>query len=965
MKSIFLFFAVMLTGFWLIKPGFARGNDNEPQRLSFWGRVALSNPLPDTAAVAGKSFTFTIPTNTFANDDPDALRYTAGRTDGFSFPGWLTYDASTATFSGFPANADHEVLEIEVFAYNDAGNSTSDTFQIVVQAIPEVDLNGTDEGRSYFDFMHEDGPDSIAITDPGVFIRDNDGDELTKIIVSLSEIELYDPTEEYLLVTEEAIAAARAAGLPDPKYNPVSGDIIITGAASLSEYAAILKELRYVNISEDPKVGSRVIVFLATDEDGNESNTIISDIFVSPDNDPPTLDLNGPEPGVDHDTTYREDTPPAAIANNKVTLEDIDYHDLGSFTVTITNRPDGEDETLQLIGTLPVGMGTTYDEATGTMTVTGAASLDIYEKVIQRIGYHNASQDPDLTPRRIIITFDDGDEGDSQSSATVTVNIIPVNDPPNAQADTVTFAEYSRGNVIDATLPGDVDNLLSELTITIGSLPDLGTVRLANGTPLKVGDVLDSTQFAGLRYDTPDNYDGASPPGNLVYAAFDGEFSETSTVTFLINNAPEADDFTVTTDEDVPYLFTLADFADGYFDAEGDTLAFVVITSLPLDGWLLLEEDTVRVGDELRLTALDSGKLVFVPTLNANGTPYTSFLFRVKDERNAISEPYVVSVVVTPVNDPPAVDTVRVSGPENETIFFTRNDFKERFSDPEGDTLTKVKIESLPTNGKLFYKGQPVAVGNEFAADQLGSLSFTPNAGFDGTTQFRWNGHDGSAYAERSAPVIITLIEDNTLAAIDGEIRMEDILVYTGSLVPNVINPANGELVFATSPIVATEHGTLTIQADGTFTYTTTDDFSGTDAFVFRVCNTATPMQCAQATITIIVINGRLDSDRDGIPDKDEEPLVIYEGFSPDGDGLNDVWRIRSIENYPNNTVRIFNRWGNLVFEITGYDNQDRAWSSHSTAGLVSGDVPDGTYFYLIDLGNNQAPRSGYVIVNR
>ena len=949
MKSIFLFFAVMLTGFWLIKPGFARGNDNEPQRLSFWGGVTLSNPLPDTAAVAGKSFTFTIPTNTFANDDPDALRYTAGRIDGFNFPGWLTYDASTATFSGFPANADHEVLEIEVFAYNDAGNSTSDVFQIVVQAIPEVDLNGTDEGRSYFDFMREDGPDSIAITDPGVFVRDNDGDELTKVIISLSEIELYDPTEEYLLVTEEAIAAARAAGLPDPKYNPVSGDIIITGAASLAEYAAILKELRYVNISEDPKVGSRVIVFLATDEDGNESNTIISDIFVSPDNDPPTLDLNGPEPGVDHDTTYREDTPPAAIANNKVTLEDIDYHDLGSFTVTITNRPDGEDETLQLIGTLPVGMGATYDEATGTMTVTGAASLDIYEEVIQRIGYHNASQDPDLTPRRIIITFDDGDDGDSQSSATVTVNIIPVNDPPNAQADTVTFAEYSRGNVIDAILPGDVDNLLSELTITIGSLPDLGTVRLANGTPLKVGDILDSTQFVGLRYDTPDNYDGASPPGNLVYAAFDGEFSETSTVTFLINNAPEANDFTVTTDEDVNYVFTLADFADGYSDAEGDTLAFIVITSLPANGWLLLDNDTVQLDDEIRITALDSGKLTFAPALNANGNPYTSFLFRAKDERAAVSEPYIASIIVIPVSGPPAVDTVLVAGEENEMIYFSADDFIARFSDPENDTLTKIRVESLPADGVLLLNDEPVSVGDEIAVSTLDQLSFRPNFGFDGTTQFRWNGHDGMAYAKRSAPVIITIAEDNRISAVNDTIRLVDVITYGGSLVQQVINPTGGEFVFSPVPIIAPQHGTLTLQEDGSYTYETTEDFAGTDAFTFEVCNTNTPAECAQATVIILVA----------------APLLVYEGFSPDGDGTNDVWRIRGIENYPNNTVRIFNRWGSAVFEITGYNNLDRAWSSHSTAGLVSGDVPDGTYFYLIDLGNNQPPRSGYVIVNR
>ena len=957
----------MMTG--LNQSGFASAA-NEPalSAPSFWGAVTLTNPLPDTVATAGKSFIYQIPANTFSNADADALTYTAGMTNGNLFPDWLTFDAPTAIFSGFPANLDHGVVEISVSAYNNAGETASDVFQIVVQAIPEVDLNGSDLGRSYSDFMTEDGPDSIAITDPGVFISDNDGNELTKVIISLSEIELYDPTEEYLLVTDEAIAAAQAAGLPDPKYNPVSGDIIITGAASLAEYAAVLKEIRYVNISEDPDEGSRVIVFLATDEDGNESNTIISDIFVSADNDPPTLDIdaddNNNDGAAEFSNTFIEDGPAVVVTDSDVEITDVDHDGIAQIVVSVTNRIDGDLEILSLSGSLPPGFSHGYNDS-GDLIISGNGSLADYEAALKLITYRNNSQDPDDTPRTVRITYNDLGVNGAVSNTT-TIYVVPKNDPPDGHADTLVVAEYSRDNAFTLPPPSDVDNELEELQIIVSALPDLGVITQADGRPLAVGDRLPATAFTTLQYDTPDNYDGLAPPGRLVYTVEDDSAATaTSTVTFLINNAPEADDFTVTTEEDTDYVFTLADFADGYSDAEGDTLAFVVISSLPLDGWLLLEGNTVRIDDEVRLTALDSGKLVFAPALNANGTPYTSFLFRVKDERRATSEPYVASIVVTPVNDPPAVDTVRVSGPENEIVFFTVTNFQSQFSDPEGDPLTKVKIERLPANGTLLLKNQPVAVGDEIAVDQLDSLAFAPEAGFDGVVQFWWNGHDGSVYAERSAPVIITLLEDNTLAAIDGEIRLEDILVYTGSLLPNVINPANGALVFATSSVIATEHGTLTIEPDGSFTYETTADFSGTDRFVFEVCNTATPAQCAQATITILVINGRLDSDRDGIPDEDEEPLVIYEGFSPDNDGINDTWRIRSIENYPNNTVRIFNRWGNLVFEITGYNNQDRTWSSHSTVGLVSGDVPDGTYFYLIDLGNNQPPRSGYVIVNR
>lgn len=110
-----------------------------------------------------------------------------------------------------------------------------------------------------------------------------------------------------------------------------------------------------------------------------------------------------------------------------------------------------------------------------------------------------------------------------------------------------------------------------------------------------------------------------------------------------------------------------------------------------------------------------------------------------------------------------------------------------------------------------------------------------------------------------------------------------------------------------------------------------------------------------------------LDSNDDGIPDSYQDLLTIYEGFSPDGDGINDVWVIEGIDNFPNNEVQVFNRWGNRVFRVEGYNNQEVAWGSQSTLGLVVGQsqVPGGTYFYLIDLRNGKQPLSGYIIVNR
>ncbi|MEP1033150.1 gliding motility-associated C-terminal domain-containing protein [Ekhidna sp.] len=114
------------------------------------------------------------------------------------------------------------------------------------------------------------------------------------------------------------------------------------------------------------------------------------------------------------------------------------------------------------------------------------------------------------------------------------------------------------------------------------------------------------------------------------------------------------------------------------------------------------------------------------------------------------------------------------------------------------------------------------------------------------------------------------------------------------------------------------------------------------------------------------------DCDEDGVPNfQDSDACTVdvtpRKGFTPEGNGENDFFYIQDIENYPNNTVQIFNRWGNKLFEVRGYNNEDKVWRGNANFGLVPGRnvVPDGTYFYLIDLGNGRKPISGFVVIRR
>src|SRR5699024_8935582 len=91
--------------------------------------------------------------------------------------------------------------------------------------------------------------------------------------------------------------------------------------------------------------------------------------------------------------------------------------------------------------------------------------------------------------------------------------------------------------------------------------------------------------------------------------------------------------------------------------------------------------------------------------------------------------------------------------------------------------------------------------------------------------------------------------------------------------------------------------------------------------------------------------------------------INVYNGVSPNGDGLNDEFKIDCIANFPNNNVKIFNRAGTLVFEMDGYDNEVRFFEGVGNRGLyVTGnELPDGTYFYIVEKNDGSEPKTGYL----
>ena len=90
-----------------------------------------------------------------------------------------------------------------------------------------------------------------------------------------------------------------------------------------------------------------------------------------------------------------------------------------------------------------------------------------------------------------------------------------------------------------------------------------------------------------------------------------------------------------------------------------------------------------------------------------------------------------------------------------------------------------------------------------------------------------------------------------------------------------------------------------------------------------------------------------------------ELPFKIPQIYTPNADGSNDVWELIDIDYFPKNSITVFNRWGDIIFEKTPYLNE---WDGKNMAG---DELPDGTYYYVIDLGNGHELYKGFVVITR
>ncbi|NOU45325.1 MAG: DUF4347 domain-containing protein, partial [Methyloglobulus sp.] len=671
--------------------------------------------------------------------------------------------------------------------------------------------------------------------------------------------------------------------------------------------------------------------------------------------------------GNDFATTFTENGAAVSISDTDNTVRDGDSANMVSGLVTLTNAQTGDQ---LLVGGSAAASGTingiNYTNTGTVVTLTGSATKANYEATIRAITFNNTSDNSSTTPRIINTKVNDG-TFDSNIAVT-TINVVPVNDAPVANADTgainedATLTQSAANGVIQGTTGGSVadtdpDNATNTLVVS-GAVAGTGAVTQNVGVGASLAGthghltlnadgsysyVADNANSLALGVTATDTFTyTVQDPGGLV--------SNTATLTITVtgtNDAPTAVNDTASTNEDIPLTIPVATLLANDTDPDtGDTLT---VTSVQ--------------GAVNGTVSLVSGVVTFTPTAHYNGP--ASFTYTISDGKGGTSTA-TVNVTVEPVNDAPAGADSVININEDSSYTIVVSDFG--FTDPNdspANTFTNIVVASLPptTEGVYNYNGAPVTVGQiiSVANINLGLLTFTPalnvnnvNAGGNvGALGFQVQDNGGGVNTDPTANTIqfniaplsdlITIggLNDGTVANTDAQVKESDLASGTNpggngesatgtfSIGPSVsltsvtINTQSiTKAQFAasgTTPIVITgTHGDLTITGYNTVTGVVSYGYTLTSA-----ANHAGGIVNDTFTITSLDIDGSNNSDQLAINIVDDAPVINA-----------DVDEAINIPSNPSSTAS-----GNVVTGIGGIDpnNADGAADNLGADGAVSG----------------------------
>ena len=358
----------------------------------------------------------------------------------------------------------------------------------------------------------------------------------------------------------------------------------------------------------------------------------------------------------------------------------------------------------------------------------------------------------------------------------------------------------------------------------------VGYLDHALASPAMNALVLDS-KFWHINADEADiiDYDMSFKPvaqAELLYApdayrSSDHDPVIVSLKTIPDNQAPVAQDQSVTTAEDTAIEITLV--AD---DVDGDTLTYSIVDE-PQHGSLSL---------------VSGDKVTYTPTANYFGTD--SFTFKANDG-DLDSNTATISISITPVNDAPVAVDDTYTMEEKDSLTIPALGVLANDTDVDGDSLTAIVVDTV-SNGTLTLNSD-------------GSFTYTPTEFFNGTDSFTYKAKDAVLESDLAVVTItVTPVNDWVTANDDAYETLANVSLVVGAeegvLENDVLLDPDEEvsIQILDEPL----HGTLSMNDDGSFTYTPNPGYMGTDTFRYMVLSVQT-INAAEwsddATVTITV----------------------------------------------------------------------------------------------------------------
>ncbi len=427
------------------------------------------------------------------------------------------------------------------------------------------------------------------------------------------------------------------------------------------------------------------------------------------------------------------------------------------------------------------------------------------------------------------------------NSATVSITVKPVNDPPVANQESATTKV---DKPVSLTLTGsDIDS--QDLKFYIRTEPKHGKLSLVQnfGTNGK------------LVYSPDPGFTGTDI---FTFKLNDGKLdSEPATVAIDItpNNPPVADLQSVTTAEDTPVVINLTGS-----DPDGDTLNYTVIKE-PTHG-------------QLSGTAPN---LTYTPNANFNGPD--SFTFKVNDG-TVDSFVATASITVTTVNDAPTATANKTKIQEDTPGPVTLSG-----SDPDGDTLTYI-IVTNPSHGSLSGTSP--------------DLIYTPDINYNGTDSFTFRANDGTTDSASAVFSIEVIPADDPPVAHPGSITLaED---TSAKITLEADDPDGDSLTY--SIVRQPSNGNLTGKAPN-LTYTPKPNFNWLDSFTFKVNDGTSDSEPATVLITVNPANDPPKANDDSITIKEDMPAKKIDVLANDTEVDNEPLKVTNVTQGNNGTVSI------------------------------------------------------------